>query len=393
MDRQVDSLQTSKKFKKTEIGEIPVDWEVMKIGELLGMEYGKGLIEEMREKGKFPVVGSNGIVGYHNRYCVKGPGIVIGRKGTIGAVTWVEPDFWPIDTTYYIELIRNDMSKRWLYYKLTSLNLEKLNMATGIPGLNRNIVYSSLIGIPSLEEQKIIAEILTNVDDAIKKSDMVIDKTKQLKKGLMQELLTRGIGHKKFKKTEIGEIPVDWQVVKLGNVASINMGQSPSSSNYFDYENGLPFFQGKTEFGDKYPSIGKWCNSPTKIAEKGDILISVRAPVGDINIAPARCCIGRGLAAIRGTQSDNIFLFFLMNYYKKTLAQVGQGGTFEAINRDVLYELLIPFPPLPEQKKIAEILTRVDEEIDKAVENREKMSTIKRGLMQVLLTGRVRVKV
>ncbi len=191
---------------------------------------------------------------------------------------------------------------------------------------------------------------------------------------------------KKFKKTEIGEIPVDWEVRKLSAVAKIKMGQSPPSSNCFDYENGIPFFQGKAEFGSIYPNINKWCNSPKQIAEEGDILVSVRAPVGDVNIALQRCCIGRGLARIRGIIIDNHFLYFIMNCFKKVLQKISQGSTFEAINKDVLHNLKIPFPPLPEQKKIAEILLALDELIEKKVKIIEKKKQLKKGLLQQLLT-------
>ncbi len=191
---------------------------------------------------------------------------------------------------------------------------------------------------------------------------------------------------KRFKKTEIGEIPVDWGVVKLGDVAQINMGQSPPSAVCFDYENGLPFFQGKTEFGVKYPRISKWCSSPKKIAGKGEILVSVRAPVGDINVAPEKCCIGRGLAAIRGTKSYNNFLYFVMNFTKDSLVKIGQGSTFEAINKNVLFELKVPDPPLPERRKIAEILLTIDQTIEKSNEIIKKTKELKKGLMQELLT-------
>ncbi len=190
----------------------------------------------------------------------------------------------------------------------------------------------------------------------------------------------------KFKKTEIGEIPVDWEVVNLGEVAQINMGQSPLSSNCFDHENGLPFFQGKAEFGAKFPKVSKWCNSPRKVAEKGEILVSVRAPVGDVNVAPEKCCIGRGLAAIRGTKSDSDFLYFVMNFVKNSLAQIGQGSTFEAINKNVLFELRIPYPPSSEQKNISKILLTVDEAIEKKKETIEKTKELKKGLMQELLS-------
>lgn len=190
----------------------------------------------------------------------------------------------------------------------------------------------------------------------------------------------------KFKKTEIGEIPVDWEVASLGDVAQINMGQSPSSADCFDYKNGLPFFQGKAEFGAKYPQISKWCNSPKKVARRGDILVSVRAPVGDVNIAPEKCCIGRGLAAIRARENGSDFLYFVMGSVKGILAKIGQGSTFGAINKNVLLELKILFPPVPEQKKIAKILSAADEAIEKRKEIIEKTKELKKGLMQELLT-------
>jgi len=190
----------------------------------------------------------------------------------------------------------------------------------------------------------------------------------------------------KFKKTEIGEIPVDWEVVNLGEVTQLIMGQSPPSESYFEFVNGIPFFQGNSEFGTKFPKILKWCNSPRKLAEKGDILVSVRAPVGDINIAPVECCIGRGLAALRGTKIYNDYLYFVMNYFKDTLVKIGQGSTFEAINKKDLFKLKIPFPIISEQKKIVEILTSMDEAIEKKQEIIEKTKMLKKGLMQELLT-------
>jgi len=189
----------------------------------------------------------------------------------------------------------------------------------------------------------------------------------------------------KLKKTDIGEIPVDWEVVNLGEVTQLIMGQSPPSESCFEFVNGVPFFQGNAEFGTKFPKILKWCNSPRKLAEKGDILVSVRAPVGDINIAPVECCIGRGLAALRGTKIYNDYLYFVMNYFKDTLVKIGQGSTFEAINKKDLFKLKIPFPIISEQKKIAEILVSVDEAIGKKQEIVEKTKILKKGLMQELL--------
>jgi type I restriction enzyme S subunit len=190
----------------------------------------------------------------------------------------------------------------------------------------------------------------------------------------------------KYKDTPIGKIPVDWEVISLRDVSEINMGQSPPSEDCNEREEGLPFYQGNAEFGSKYPSPKKWCEKPKKIADEGDILISVRAPVGEINIAPHKCCIGRGLAAITAKSIHSQFLYHLLFLRRKYLQKISQGSTFEAINSKELSDLLIFLPAVTEQKKIAEILTTLDEAIEKTDEIIEKGKDAKKGLMQNLLT-------
>ena len=179
-----------KEFKDSEIGRIPKKWEATKAEEVFCLEYGEGLVRSDRDNGKFPVFGSNGIVGYHSKYLIKGPGIIVGRKGTIGAVTWSEEDFWPIDTAYYINLKYKDINLKWLYYKLISLNLPKLNMATGVPGLNREIVHLLKFAIPLKEEQQEIVERVTTFDSKIETEKKRKERLERIKKELMEELLT-----------------------------------------------------------------------------------------------------------------------------------------------------------------------------------------------------------
>lgn len=190
----------------------------------------------------------------------------------------------------------------------------------------------------------------------------------------------------KFKNTPIGKIPVDWEVLPLSQVAELNMGQSPLSQDCHDYKDGLPFFQGNADFGPKYPTTRRWCKKPLKLAQKDDILISVRAPVGEINIAPYECCIGRGLGAVRATKINGEYLFQSMLFHRKALEKVSQGSTFEAINRKELSDFLMFAPPLSEQKRIAEILTAVDEVIETTNEVIKKTRELKKGLMQTLIT-------
>jgi type I restriction enzyme S subunit len=142
------------------------------------------------------------------------------------------------------------------------------------------------------------------------------------------------------------------------------------------------------EFGEIYPSPSIYCSEPIKIAEKGDVLISVRAPVGEVNISPSRVCIGRGLAAIRckKNKTSDLFLFYSIKHIGKKIESISAGSTFKAIRKNDLDQLEILLPPLPEQKKIAEILSTVDQGIEKVGEAIEKAQRLKKGLMQQLLT-------
>ena len=151
-----------------------------------------------------------------------------------------------------------------------------------------------------------------------------------------------------------------WPTARLPDVAEIIMGQSPPGDTYNETADGLPFFQGKAEFGEVSPTPKKWCTSPKKIAEAGDILMSVRAPVGPTNLASTRCCIGRGLAAIRANQVilDPAYLRFALRHAEPKLASMGQGSTFAAIGRAELASTNFPLPPLPEQHRIVDILSR-----------------------------------
>lgn len=161
---------------------------------------------------------------------------------------------------------------------------------------------------------------------------------------------------------QVGEIPEDWEIQKLKNVAYVEMGQSPKSVYYNSDGEGLPFLQGIRTFGDKYPTFDTWCTQPTKIAEKGDVLLSVRAPVGVVNIATKRLCIGRGVTAIRS--KNNAFLYYLLNANVGRIESRGTGTVYKSINKSDIQNLLFGIPPIDEQKKIAFILSSLDDKIE-----------------------------
>ena len=165
-------------------------------------------------------------------------------------------------------------------------------------------------------------------------------------------------------------LPEGWRIALLNEVSDINMGQSPPSSTYNIEGDGLPFFQGKAEFGLFYPEAKKWCTKPSKIAQKDDVLISVRAPVGPTNLAPIECCIGRGLAAIKplGDMPSKYLLYYLRNI-ETDIDVLGTGSTFKAISGKILRSIQVPVAPPEQQRRIVTEIEKQFSRLDEAVAN------------------------
>lgn len=192
--------------------------------------------------------------------------------------------------------------------------------------------------------------------------------------------------------SELKRLPVGWTDATLTEIAQIFMGQSPASSLINSDKKGLPFFQGKTEFTDVYPLVNKYCEEPSRIAEKDDILLSVRAPVGPVNIAKVRSGFGRGLSAIRGyTGIDYKFLFYQLRSIEKHIESLGTGSTFSGINRDKVESLLINIAPQKEQIRIIYKLEELFSELDAGVKElkaaQTKLSQYRQSLLKSAVEG------
>ncbi|MEM3907208.1 MAG: restriction endonuclease subunit S [Nitrososphaerota archaeon] len=395
-------------LKETPIGKIPKEWKMSALSQLISYEKGKKpseLFKEEKNRHLIPYLKAEYLRGLEppawceptdvNVLRVKKTDIIMIWDGSYSGEVFIGFEGALASTMIKIIPKESLVNNRYLYYWLKKYNqiLHSTTVGTGIPHVNKKIFENLLIPIPPLMEQKVIAEILSTVDSVIDRVRRLVERADKIKKGLMQELFTKGIGHKEYKETPIGKIPKEWKFNKLGNIAEIIMGQSPPSSTYNREGKGLPFLQGKMEFGRIYPSPTLYCSKPIKIAEPNDILISVRAPVGDVNIAPFKLCIGRGLAAIRFNPQKAIywFYFYYLQKIKKFLENLSKGSTFKAITKDDLENLEIPVPPLSEQEIIAEILYTVDEYIRMLEARLEHLEHVKKWLMDVLLTGKVRV--
>ena len=192
----------------------------------------------------------------------------------------------------------------------------------------------------------------------------------------------------------LSELPDGWVWTTLAEISEIILGQSPPSSTYNTDGKGLPFYQGKLEFGETYPTPRKWCTAPKKIAEKGDVFISVRAPVGPTNVCPEKSCVGRGLAAIRGLSGiEPFFILYLIRAYEDVLAGRGAGTTFNAITGNQLKTFEVPLPPLPEQHrivaKIEELFTKLDAGINELHKAQSQLKRYRQSVLKAAFEGKL----
>ncbi|MDE2868722.1 MAG: restriction endonuclease subunit S [Chloroflexota bacterium] len=278
---------------------------------------------------------------------------------------------------------------------------EFARIANGITrfGLTLDSTRSLPILLPPLSEQRAIAAVLDAINETIEHIELVISATECLGDALLHELLTRGIPgwHNEWREVPgLGTLPRGWRIAKLGDLAEVVMGQSPPSRTVSDWDenerhkDGLPFIQGNAEFASAHPEPKKWCNEPLKVAEFGDTLISVRAPVGETNRANRRIAIGRGLAAIRFSRIHSGFGWYFVNHAKPEFMRVAQGSTFYAIGRDDLNGLTVALPPLAEQQAIARVLDSNQLASNTAKSACTKVALMKVAIADALLSGRIR---
>lgn len=192
--------------------------------------------------------------------------------------------------------------------------------------------------------------------------------------------------------SELGEIPVGWEVGKLVDICNITMGQSPKSEFYNEEGEGLPFHQGVTNFGKRFPKDKMYCTIENKIAEKGDILFSVRAPVGRINITKSKIVIGRGISAIRQKNGLQSFLLYQLKDIFTKEDSIGSGTIFNAIKKRDLNDLLILIPNLEISTKFDSLISSIDKKIENLSSQSENLFKLRDLLLPKLMSGKIRVR-
>ena len=307
----------------------------------------------------------------------------IGKSGVMAEPMAVSQHFiaWICDN-------KNQLHSWFLYSWLQQHKQEFERQAVGSTIKTIGLPYFKKlkIALPPFPEQKKIAQILSTWDQAITATERLLENSQQRKKGLMQQLLT---GKKRLPGFE-----GDFKEIALSAAAAITMGTSPKSAAYNSIGDGLPLLQGNADIEGRRSKPRVYTSEITKACQPGDILLSVRAPVGSVAISNHEACIGRGICAIKAkNRNDQEFLYQWMLWYEPRWASLSQGSTFESVNSSDIKNLQIKLPEPGEQKAISNFLSVADTESELLESRLNRLKQEKKALMQQLLTGKRRVKV
>ncbi|OAV73364.1 putative type I restriction enzymeP M protein [Bacteroidales bacterium Barb6] len=342
------SLAVKKKVK------IESKWKLVKTGSVISLEYGKGLPEHHRINGIYPVMGSNGINGYHNEYIVEGPAIIVGRKGSVGKITYVQENCFPIDTTFFVKT-NNSTNLKYLYHILLQLNLEKEGGGTGVPGINRNDIYEMFIPLPPKDIQEKIVEEIEDVEIRESSAKESIDKLKNN----ISSLIHNVSGSHLEKLENISVLIKRGKSAKYGS-SDIQIIKSGQARGYLTFD-----------FADKYFVADGFALDDRKL-EKGDILINStgvgtagRVTLFNLNgnfVVDSHITILR----LNSEVADPKYVLYALADgigFKNIEAMAqGQSGQIE-LSIPIIQNIKIPLPTIDEQKKIAENIQYLENQI------------------------------
>ncbi|MCU4763586.1 restriction endonuclease subunit S [Bacillus cereus] len=372
------------------------EWENYTLKDVVDIEYGKSPKDVKIEYSGIPIFGTSGQVGYSSKTLFEGPLIMIGRKGTINKPLLIKGDCWIIDTAYAAKPKLN-IDIQWLHYCLINSKLEKLNEATGVPSLNRENLYNLKLKVPPLKEQQKIAAILSSVDEVIEKTEAIIEQTEKVKKGLMQQLLTKGVGHTKLKKTEIGEIPEEWDVVALGDIADFINGRGFKPHEWSN--SGLPIIRIQNLNGGQEFNYYEGEFNPKILIEPDTLLFAWSGSRGT-SFGPH---IWKGETGVLNYHTWKVvsnqkvikeFLYYSLRYITTKIENDSHGASaLVHMQKGVMENYKIALPNLVEQEKLATVLQTLDSKLVNENSKLDQLEFLKKGLMQSLFTGKVRVKV
>lgn len=408
---------TISSFRK-EIGQDDYQWNNYYLKEILALSSGKpcpkNKSDSPTETNRVPVFGSNGIYGYVQDHLVDYPTICIGRVGASGVINRTPNITWITDNALFVEKIREDIVHLpYLYYLLNYIDLSKYQKKSGQPLVTQTDILSIRISLPSLNDQRQVATVLATVDEAIAATGRVIEITVELKKELLNCVFKPEFW--RVRSTIHAIYQDSWRLIKIDDIKAekrnaISLGPFGSDLTSEFYKNfGVPVLRGKNLSKMKvnfenlvYVSESKADELRSSNVFPNDIIITYRGTLGQVSLLQNplpwhRCVISQSLMKISCNErivNPEYILQYLKSPagQKKILSYKGHTGV-PALGNPItsIKQLQVPLPSLPQQDYIVEILSTVDDGLATERAERDRLITLKKGLMQVLLTGRVRV--
>ena len=301
--------------------------------------------------------------------------------------------------------VYNKYLKYYLQSSVGQKEIFKNNSGSTVFGISAKTFQNISIRYPAYSNQIRIGDFLYSIDRKIELNNKINAELEAIAKTLYDYWFVQfdfpdanGKPYKSsggvmvYNPTLKRDTPEGWTIKTLSQIANITMGQSPEGESYNEVGNGAVFFQGSTDFGWLFPTTRKFTTAPARIAKKGDILLSVRAPVGDMNIAKVDCCIGRGLAALNSKTGSDGFLFYVMKYFKQIFDRKNSAGTtFGSITKDDLHSLELVYPDAVTLQKYDAIVTKYNKMIfQRSLEN-EQLVSLRDWLLPMLMNGQVTI--
>ena len=383
------------------------EWKEYRFTEAATLTNGRAYLQpELQTAGKYKIVRVGNLSGgdkwfysdmelTDDKYCHKGD-LLYAWACSFGPYIWNEDK-----TIYHYHIWKVNVNealtdKLFLYYYLKYYTPKWMGLTNGsvMMHITKGSLEKQLISLPDLDTQRRIASILSSLDDKIAANKKICENLEAQAQALFKHWFVDFAPFKdgKFVESELGLIPEGWRVGTLGDVAVITMGQSPAGSSYNEKGEGVIFYQGRTEFGFRYPSVRLYTTEPKRFAEPLSTLLSVRAPVGDINVATERCCIGRGLASIKSNNNCHSYIFYLLQSMKRKFdVYNGEGTVFGSINKDTLNGLKIIIPSNLILLEFEEIIEEMDKKILGCHQENLRLSTLRDTLLPKLMSGQIKL--
>lgn len=400
-------------YKITELGQIPIDWGIYPLKEVVSI-IGDGNYSSKYPKSDdfidfgIPFLRANNLINgklsmKDVRYIspiqheslkkghIKIGDIIITVRGEIGKVAITTNEFDDVNINAQLAFLRfkDHILSRFILYFFQSDVIQNLffsiTTGTALQQLPINRLKNISIISPPLKEQQKIAKILSIVDEQIEQTDQLIERTKELKNGFMQQLLTKGIGHTSFKKTDLGEIPDEWEIRKVNDIATVTTGNKDTKDK--DDDGIYPFFVRS----QKVESINSYSYDGESILTAGDG-VGVGKVFHYINGKFDFHQRVYKISDFMNIEGKYLYYYFSHNFYNRAM-KYNAKTSVDSVRRDMITQMEIPVPSASEQKKIISILFCIDEDIEGYQQEKAKYEKLKKGLMQQLLTGKTRVKV